>query len=69
MRISKTYHIYLFRETKVKDKNNSEYESMRFTVYKSNKTVDQFIAAIDPLPIEVIPGDHYEHAYKRIDML
>lgn len=32
-------------------------------------TVDRYIAAIDPLPIEVIPGDQYEHAYKRINML
>ncbi len=42
---------------------------MRFNIYKSKETVDRFIAAIDPLPIEKVTGDSYEHAYKRINML
>ena len=57
LRISKTNHIYLFRDATVKDKSVSDSESKRFNVYKSNMTVDRYIAAIDPLPIEVIPGD------------
>jgi|LauGreDrversion4_2_1035121.scaffolds.fasta_scaffold97784_3 hypothetical protein len=57
LRISKTNHIYLFRETEVEDKNMSESKSLRFNIYKSKLTVDQFIAAIDPLPIEKIPDD------------
>jgi len=42
---------------------------MRFNIYKSKETVDRFITAIDPLPIEKVTGDSYEHAYKRINML
>ena len=47
----------------------SESKSLRFNIYKSKLTVDQFIAAIDPLPIEKIPDDRQKQGFKRIHML
>ena len=65
MRISKTHHIYLFRDAVVQDKNGSD--SKRFSVYKSNMTVENFLAAINLLRLQLMPGGH--HVFKRINIL